>query len=245
MLAGAAPASLAQEFGDVTPYRPSVSNPAQLPLPGQLEFEAGALNAHGGDDGRRDSLPVLFKLAFSEQWGVLVSGDAFVSMRDPDGGYAKGIGDTTLTLKRAFLLDSATALGLELSAKLPSASSAIGSGKADYALNTIASKDLGKVHVDVNANLTRLGAYDAGTGRNQLGLSASFATELAEHWGADVELSGTHRRHAGNTAQLLLAATYSPSKRRTFDLGVTHGLADASPDWSVFTGVVMPLARLW
>jgi hypothetical protein len=234
---------MAQQAGAVTPYRPSVSSPAQLPVPGQLEFEGGVLGTRGGE--RRDSLPVLFKLAFSEQWGVLAGGDAYVSAPGSDGGRVRGIGDTNLILKRAFIVDSATAFGLELNAKVPSAKSGIGSGKADYGLNAIVSRDFGQVHMDANANLTRQGAREAGTGLVETGLAASFSTEVAEHWGATAELSGTHREHADHTAQLLLAVTYSPTKQLTFDAGFAHGLNAASPDWSLFTGVVMPLARLW
>jgi hypothetical protein len=236
--------ALAQEGPPVTPFRPSVSSPAQLPAPGQLELEAGFLRANA-DDGGRNSLPFLFKLAFSEQWGLLVGGDAYVSTRDEAGNRARGIGDTFVELKRAFLVDKETAFGIELNVKLPTASTSIGSGKADFTLNTIFSKDFGKLHMDANANVTRLGAPEAGTGHNQLGLSASFSTELAEHWGADVELSGTHRPGADNTAQLLVAATYSPTKRATFDIGVAHGLNAASGNWSLFGGMVVPLAKLW
>jgi hypothetical protein len=244
MLACAVPAVLAQELSAITPYRPSVSSPAQLPTPGQLEFEAGALSTRSDGD-RRDSLPVLFKLAFSEQWGLLVGGDAYVAARDGDGARTRGFGDTNLILKRAFVVDSTTAFGLELSAKMPTAKNGIGSGSADYEMNTIFSKDIGKVHMDANANLTRLGAWDPGTGRNQTGLSASFSTEVAEHWGATAEVSGTHRSHADNTAQLLAAAAYSPSKQMTIDVGVAHGLTAASPNWSLFAGLVVPLAKLW
>jgi hypothetical protein len=244
LLACIAAGAGAQEAGAVTPYRPSVSSPALLPATGQLEFEAGLLSTRGAG-ARRDSVPVLFKLAFSEQWGVLVGGDAYVSARDDAGSRARGVGDTNIVLKRAFLIDSTTAFGLELSAKLPTAKDSIGSGKADTTLNTIFSKDIGKVHMDANANVVRLGAVEPGTGRNQAGLSASFSTEVAEHWGATAELSGNHRRGAGNFAQMLVAAAYSPSKRMTIDIGVAHGLNAASPDWSLFGGVVVPLGQLW
>jgi hypothetical protein len=130
-----------------------VSSLAQLPTPGQLEFEDGALSTRSDGD-RRDSLPVLFKLAFSEQWGLLVGGDAYVAARDGDGARTRGFGDTNLILKRAFVVDSATAFGLELNAKMPTARNGIGSGSADYEMNTIFSKDIGKVHMDANANLT-------------------------------------------------------------------------------------------
>ena len=234
----------AQESGAVTPYRPSVSSPAQLSAVGQLEFEAGLLSTRDGG-ARRDSVPVLFKLAFSPQWGVLVGGDALVSGRDDAGNRTRGLGDTSVELKRAFLIDSTTAFGLELNAKMPTARDSIGSGKADYMVNTIFSKDLGRVHLDANANLTRLGAWDAGTSRRQSGLSASLSTELAERWGITAELSGTRRGGADSTAQLLLAGAYSPNRRMTIDFGVAHGLTAASPNWSLFGGVVLPLGQLW
>jgi hypothetical protein len=244
LLACAANGAVAEEAGTVTPYRPSVSSPAQLPAVGQLEYEAGFLSARQ-DGGRRDSMPVLFKLAFSEQWGVLAGGDAYVSARDSDGVRARGLGDTTVTLKRAFIVDDATAFGLEFTTKIPTAKDSIGSGKADYTLNTIFSKDFGKVHMDANAELTRLGAIAPGAGRNLAGLSAAFSTPVSEHWGATAELSGTHRSGADNTAQLLLAAAYSPSKRITIDVGAAHGLTAASPAWSLFGGVVVPLGQMW
>lgn len=244
MLAVAAGGACAADAGSVTPYRPSVSTPAQLPAVGQLEYEAGLLGTKDGGE-RRDSIPMLFKLAFSEQWGVLVGGDAYVSARDAGGARARGLGDTTVTLKRAIVVDDATAFGVELGAKLPTAKDSIGSGKADYTLNTIVSKDFGKFHMDANANLTRLGAVEAGSARKQSGLAASFSHELAGRWGATAELSGTHRRGADNTAQLLLAAAYSPSKRMTIDFGVAHGLNAATPNLALFGGLVVPLAQLW
>ena len=243
-LAALAAPACAQDEAGVTPYRPSVSSPAQLPLPGQLEFEVGGLSTKSGA-ARRDSLPYTFKLAFDPQWGVLLGGEAYVSARDESGQRARGTGDMSLVLKRAFLLDSATAFGLELGAKLPLAKDSIGSGKTDYTLNGIFSKDLAAVHMDANLNVTREGAQDAGTGRTQSGLSASFSTPVSEKWGATAELSGTHRHGQGDTAQLLLAATYNPSKHLAIDVGFAKGLNAASPDWSLFSGLVLPIARLW
>lgn len=236
--------ALAQEERGITPYRPSVSTPAQLPVAGQLELELGGLGVKMGD-ARRDSLPYLFKLAFNDQWGVLVGGEAYVSSRDASGARARGVGDTGVVLKRAFLVDEATAFGLELGVKLPTAKDTLGSGKADYTLNGIYSKDLGKVHMDANLNFTRLGAFEAGSSPTQAGLSASFSVPLAQQWSATAELSGTHRNGAAGTAQWLAAATYSPSKRLSIDFGVARGMNHASQDWSVFSGVVMPIAKLW
>jgi hypothetical protein len=243
LLAASGLACHAQE-SNVTPYRPSVSNPAQLPVPGQLELELGGL-AMQASDGRRNSAPYLLKLAFDREWGVLLGGDAYVSAPAANGGRARGVGDASLVLKRAFSVDQATVYGLELSASLPTASTAIGSGKSDVTVNAIASKDLGNWHIDANLNGTRLGAPDPGASHLLMGASAAFSHPLDERWSATVEWSGTRNAGSASTAQLLAALSYAPNKNLTLDVGFARGLNPASPDWSLFTGMVVPLARLW
>jgi hypothetical protein len=237
-------AGLVHAEDGVSPYRPSVSTPAQLPVPGQLEMEVGGLSTHGGDE-RRDSVPVLFKLAFSSEWGVLVGADSFVSLRGADGARTRGFGDTSVVIKRAFVVDDATAYGLELGTKVPTAGSAIGSGKADWTLNAIYSQDIGQLHMDVNLNETRLGAPDPGAARMQSGASASFGHPVNERWTATWEVSGARNAGTPSTAQFLAALSYAPTKRLTMDAGFARGLTAATPDWSFFTGLVVPLAKLW
>lgn len=230
----------------VTPYRPSVSTPAQLPATGQLEFELGGLRSKSNDE-RRDSIPYQFKLAFSTQWGVLVGGEAIVSSRNnaDNGDRVRGLGDTNVVLKRAFLVDDTTAFGLEVGAKIPTARDAIGSGSADYALNGIFSRDFGSIHMDSNLNFTRIGQIDLDTSRIQTGLSTSFSHPLSERWSVTAELSGTRRSGTASTAQALFALGYSPTKHLAFDFGLARGLNDASPNFTAFGGVVIPLAKLW
>ncbi|MET3139892.1 hypothetical protein AAKU61_004275 [Undibacterium sp. GrIS 1.2] len=229
---------------EVTPYRPSVSSPAQLPFPGQLELELGLLSTRQ-DGTRRDSLPYQLKLAFNPQWGVLIGGEAVVSSLDDQGNRERGLGDTTLVLKRAFLMNDDTAFGLEFGVKVPTAKNTIGSGKTDYSVNGIYSKDIGKLHIDANLNFTRLGLVDPGTASTQTGISTSASLAVTEKWGITAELSGTRRRGTDDTAQALAALTYSPSNKLTIDFGFAKGLNKASPDLSLFTGLVMPLAKLW
>ena len=246
-LCGSAAHAAGTDDGDsgdaITPYRPSVSSPAQLPVPGQLEVELGGLHARS-DDTRRSSVPYAFKLAFSKEWGVVIGGEGHVWAHD-DTGRAQGLGDTTLVLKRAFLVDDASAFGLELGTKLPTANDSIGSGRTDYTLNGIYSRDIGPLHMDANLNATRLGAADEGTGRTQIGASASFSGALSDHWGLTGEVSGTHRAGAPNGTQVLSALTYSPNKRLTFDVGVARAFRPTPATTQVFAGVVFPLAKLW
>jgi hypothetical protein len=235
--------ALADDLPPVTPYRPSVASPAQLPALGQLELEMGGLSEKKGSE-RRNSLPYQLKLAFSDQWGVVLGGEAYISDRQ-NGRHTNGFGDTSVTLKRAFAIDDKTGLGLELTAMAPTAKDALGSGKADYTLNGIFSKDFGALHMDLNLNETRPGAIDPGSGRMQTGWAASFSTPLDERWTATGELSGTRQAHEPNTAQLLAALTFNPTPRLAIDVGIAKGLTHASQDWSLFSGVVLPLANLW
>jgi hypothetical protein len=134
---------------------------------------------------------------------------------------------------------------MELAAKIPTAKDSIGSGRADYELNTIFSRDIGPVHMDANLNATRLGAFDAGTGRTQIGASASFSGALTDRWGLTGELSGTHRAGTENGTQLLTAVTYSPSKFLTFDMGAARAFRPTPGTTQLFAGVVFPLAKIW
>lgn len=229
---------------EVAPYRPSVSNPAGLPTPGQLELEFGV--QHDKDHGARsDSLPYLLKLAFTREWGVLLGGNAQVWERDEQGMRRHGAGDTGITLKRAFLIDDNLGFGLEFGANLPTAKRGLGSGKADYTLNAIYSQGIRKLHLDVNLNATRIGAPEEGSGRVETGLAAALAMPLGRNWSAVAEWSGTRRSGAQSTAQVLAAVSYSPDLKFSIDAGFAKGLNGATPDWSFFTGFVIPVARLW
>lgn len=237
-------AALADEDIGVTPYRPSVSSPAQLPLAGQLELELGLLRTKNGE-ARRDSLPYQFKLAFNKEWGVLIGGEAYVSDRDEFGQSERGIGDTAIVIKRAFFLDGSTAIGLELGSKLATAKDTIGSGKIDYTLNAVFSKDIDIVHMDANLNITHVGMQEAGAARNVFGIATSFSLPITDKWQAVAEPSGTRQNGKPATAQLLAALAYSPNKNLTLDFGIAKGLNKASQNYSLFAGLVMPIAKLW
>jgi hypothetical protein len=229
---------------EVNAYRPSVSNPADLPTPGQLELEFGGLHEKKGS-ARDDSLPYLFKLAFTKEWGVLLGGDAQVWKRDEEGLREHGVGDTSITLKRVFIVDDARTFGLELGANIPTAKSTLGSGKADYKLNGIYSQDIRRLRLDVNLNATRIGAPEEGTSRVETGLAAALSVTLNRNWTGVAEWSGTRRSGAQSTAQLLAAIAYNPGQKYSIDAGFVRGLNGATADWSFFTGFVIPVARLW
>lgn len=111
LAAALAPGLAAADEDAMTPYRPSVSSPAQLPVAGQLELELGGIHVRSGDT-RRTGLPYQLKLAFNADWGVLLGGEAQVWQYD-GVDHVRGVGDTNLVLKRAWVVDDASAFGME------------------------------------------------------------------------------------------------------------------------------------
>ncbi len=228
----------------ITAYRPSVSSPAQLPSTGHVELEIGGLTSKT-DNAHRNSVPYGLKLAFNPEWGVVVGGEAYVSNNDGLGNRDYGFGDTTLVLKRAFLMSDTTAMGVEFGVKLPTSRDSIGSGKTDYSVNGILSHDFGDVHMDANLNFTHMGLVNAGESCMQTGEAASFSYPLNEKVSVIAELSGVQRSGTASAAQLLTALTYSPSKVLTYDVGAAKGLNRAAQDYALFFGMVLPIAKLW
>src|SRR5499426_2299075 len=105
-LTGLSTASLGQEESPaVVAYRPSVATPADLPAPGWPQLEAGWNGAKGGDLARSQSVPIGFRLAWCENWGLLVGTDAYDWQRDLEGNSAHSGGDTTLQLKYRLAVD--------------------------------------------------------------------------------------------------------------------------------------------
>ena len=234
----------AEEEIAATPYRPSVSTPAQLSAPGWLEGEFGLQRLTGPDSVRRESLPYSFKYAFTPDWGVRVSGDSYV--RDTDSGSATvgGGGDTAIILKRRFAVNEASAFGLELGVNLPTAKSGLGSDKTNYSVNGIYSTDLDEWHMDLNLIGTRVGQIDADQGRWQATWAGALSHPLNEKWGIVGEFSGTQQRGIAATAQFLTAFSYSFSKRTVFDFGAAAGLNHATPNMTAFSGATLLLGKV-
>ena len=231
------------------PNRPTVSTTAALSAPGWLEGELGGLYARarrpGPDPMRRTSFPYSLKLAFSEDWGVRIDGEAWVRQTAIDGARDTGFGDTSFVVKRRLAMDTDSAFGLEASVMAPTAKRGLGlgSGEPDYTVNAIYSADAGDWHTDVNLANTRLGAFGASEGRWQTLGAVSLSRRIDDRWGVVGEISGTHRRNASATAQVLGAVTYAIFRYAVIDFGAAHGLNRATPTWQAFAGITLVLGK--
>lgn len=227
----------------MTPYRPTVSNPAALSEPGWLELEAGVATQQGRDGSHQNNLPYLAKLAFTPDFGVLLGGDAYIS-QTANGTRTSGMGDTTILLKHRLVLDSASALGCEYGLKAPTARNGLGSGKSDLMLNGIYSKDISGHALDVNLNVTKVGEAAANESAWQYGWSGTVFHPVRGKWGVMAELSGTRRAGVASQSQWLAAANYEWSPRLVLDAGLSAGIGGTSHRVALFAGMSMLLGQV-
>ena len=247
LLPFAAAALAADDAPSTTPYRPSVSTPAALSAPGWLEIEAGWQHDRIDGGTRRDSVPLTLKLAFDEDWGIRLGNEVWVRQRAGGAERRSGFGDTGFVVKRRFGIDDDQAFGLEAGVVVPTGRSGIGSGsgKPDYAVNAIYSADFGAWHTDINVLASRLGQADPGAARTQWLFAASLSRQLDDRWGVVGELAGTRQSGAADSRQLLLAASYTLSKRTTLDAGAARGIRPGDSAWSAFAGFTWLATRLF
>jgi hypothetical protein len=228
----------------VTPYRPSVSNPANLPIPGWIEGEFGGQHIAGDDGSRNDSVPWLLKYAFDENHGVLIGGNAHAHNAPVGASSHAGFGDLLLEWKQRFPVSDKAAFGVEAGALLPTAAADLGVGKPAWIVNAIYSCDLGALHLDLNAGGTRYTKKSNGLAQWQSAWAVAGSWSLTDVFGAALELSGNHQRGAANASQILGAINYNRSTHLVFDAGLAYGLTHAAHDVSIFAGATVYLGRL-
>lgn len=238
-----AAAVLAQETPAATPYRPTLSNPAELSAPGWLELEGGWLRSRDGG-ARRSSLPYTAKLAFSEDWGILVGGEARIR-ETQDGNSRSGFGDTSFVVKhRIATADEDLNFGIEAGAKAPTARRGLGSGQSDWTVNGIASLDFAESwRLDANLGVTRFGAVDAGQGRTSTLWAAALSKNL-DAWSLAAELSGTRQNGVPDGRQWLVAASYAVTPQFVLDLGAARSRQGGDTQRSLLFGFTWLAARL-
>jgi hypothetical protein len=163
------------------------------------------------------------------------------------GSTLAGFGDVTPLLKLNVPLPAypASALGLEIGAKLPTAPQTVGSQQTDYLVTGIYSLGIGSLGIDLNLGYTRLGGAPGGEGKNQLFWAASTAYGLTKRWSVAGELAGTVKRDVKSFTQILASTNYFFSPRFVGDTGAAFGLNGSSQEWTLFAGMTILLGKVW
>jgi hypothetical protein len=225
----------------VTPYRPTVSNPAELSALRHLEVEFGVQSNQPGMAVERDSLPFTLKYPFADQWGLLVGGEAWIKSRNPDETIY-GFGNTSVLLKHYYPISETLAVGFEAGTVLPSARKSLGQGRTDYLANLIVSQDISDVRIDVNAGVTRRGFQEENLDRYRYNWAIAPSTMITEQWGIGVEFSGTLAPQQKPTSQFLASLNYLMTPQLMLDFGGTVGMTTITDDYSVFAGFAYLIA---
>jgi len=225
-----------------TPYRPTVSNPAYLPVPNYVEIEMGwqSLKAKS-TDRYRHGVPYLLKYAFTERIGMLIGGEVVVIEDQTEQPTQAGFGDITPLVKLVHPLNTTmpSALSLEGGIKFPSAPQTVGTDQTDYLLNGIYSIAFGPFGMDLNLLYTRLGGVSGDQGKNEVGWVTTFSYSLTERMGIAGEFFGSHREGVRPFLQYLSAVSYAITPRVVGDAGMAFGLTSASQEWTLFTGLTI------
>ena len=163
------------------------------------------------------------------------------------GSTLAGIGDLTplLKFKIPTSSQSASAFGLEVGARLPTAPETISRQQTDYLITGIYSVGIGHMGVDLNVGYTRLGGTSSGRGKNNLFWAVSTAYGLNKLWSLASELAGTVRRDVKPFTQLLTSTSYFFSPRLVGDTGIAFGLNGASQEWTLFAGMTILVGKVY
>lgn len=225
----------------VTPYRPTVSNPAELSALRHLEVEFGAQSNQPGMETERNSLPFLLKYPFADQWGLLVAGEAWIKSRNLDETIS-GFGNTSVLLKHYYPINPTLAVGFEAGAVLPSARQSLGQGRTDYLGNLIVSQDISDLRIDINAGVTRKGFKEEDLDRYRYNWAIAVSHPLTERWGIAGEFSGVLAKQQKPTSQFLASLNYLMTPQLMLDFGGTVGMTTITDDYGVFAGFTLLVA---
>ncbi|WP_411726900.1 transporter [Methyloglobulus sp.] len=223
------------ELPTVTPYRPTVSNPAELSALNHFEFELGTQFNQPGMIEEQYSLPFLLKYAFLENWGILVGGEAWIKAENAEH-VDSSFGNTTLLLKYYHPLSSTLAFGIEGGVILPSAAKPLGTGRTDYSGTLIISQDIADLRVDLNIGVIRQGFHTKEHDRYKYNWALAASHPLSGHWGIAGEFSGVLGSQQETSSQWLMALNYTVNRQLVLDFGGSVGLTTNSDDYGAFAG---------
>lgn len=252
-----APLAHAQDKGDkpdlptVNPYRPTVTDPASLTSPGYLEMEIGGSAQRGGDQTRRAfSTPIVLKLTNSSkrlEYHVFLGG--YQSLTGTDGTHLTGHGDITPGLQYLIVQQSPHTpdIAARIEYKIPAANQGLGTGKTDYDLLLLASKDYSKtLHGDFNLGVYQLGRMSGQGYATQYQASGVLNTKLTKTLTLQDELYGySGSSEAGTIISTLHAVGYQPSRVLAFDAGIDIGLSHAAPHYTLLFGSTFFVGKLF
>jgi hypothetical protein len=221
--------------------RPLLTDDAGTVERGKFQLETGF------DFTRQDNLDKESSPSLSLTYGMfermdIGMGGAYLFANPHEGKKENGLADTTLKLKYRFLDDREWGPAFAISGmlKIPTAreSKGLGSGKTDFNINAIFTKNLSKsLALYLNLGFTFIGDHDTNHEFNY-SLAGQFA--LSDKWALVGEIFGVnnfngHKRD--DPVSGLAGIQFMLSENFVLDAGVEVGMNRAAPDFRLTTGV--------
>ena len=246
VVAGAPLAAQERDPRAAQPERPTVATHAGTVAPGFLEFEGG-VEFDRLDDAHTTLGTLVTKIGVTSHLQFSI----FASLVAPAGSDA-GIGDLAAGFKWR-LLDGHTLLGdfaILPTVKFATGSVARGSGTGttDASLLFISSRDIGPLHIDLNAGYTRRSGDGTVAPRSATVWTASFGGAIAgpANWTAEFfGYPGTDGPSgAAPIVAFLVGPTFNVRNSLVVDVGIIVPVAGAQP-WAAYAGIVYNVGRIW
>ena len=267
----ATPVSAPQPEAAVNPGRPTVTDVAPLTVPGYLELESG-LNYVKGGAGLDYQFNQAFLLKLTDRPGrtefrlsssgyvvqKTTGGTAAVTTGGPNGStvivantnsFAQGFGDTTFGVQHLFMAQTPKRYNVagRLEYKLPTGGSRVGTGRSDYNLLLLASKDYTeKLHADYNLGQALLGRSDQSGYAKQFFASAAFSYQIPRGFTVQTELYG-FSGNALNGTNIVngYGFTYTSRPSVVYDGYIGFGLTRSAPKYAITIGRTFFLGKLF
>jgi hypothetical protein len=233
---------------DVTtlPCRPTIACTADLVQPGAFEVESGYLFRRLGGDVRQWTFPFLLKLTLDDWVQLQAGSNGYTAVRNgPPQRYL----DDALLGAKVHLHDQSAAtpsISLSATASIPTFTGQRGYDRTyDAFFTAYGTKDIGPLHLDVNAgvNVWRLdgGALAQGFAAlsSSMNLSGPFGVMLETYYFSNA--SPVAPRDGG----VLFALSQAPKPWLMFDFGGDVGWFPSSRAYSVFFGMTFVPVVLW
>ena len=232
------------------PSRPTVSNGTDTTQCGVVEIEYGLERQWPGGGALQDDLAGGFRLGLLPNLDLHWASAAFLHVKD-DASDRTGFGDSQLAVKYRLLAQRKLwpSVGTYYQAKAPTANRGlgVGSGKWDYALSLLLSKDVRFVHLDFNVSPAWVGREgDRGFDRN-FAFALSGSAPIGHGFGIVAEGYGASSLNAATPAfsSTMLGLTYQASPRCVLDAGLDVGVTAGAPRKRAYVGATYAIGNAY
>jgi hypothetical protein len=221
--------------------RPLSTDDAWTVEKGQFQLETGFDFTRQGNHDREISPSLTLSYGLLENIDIGI-GSSYLFVHPKEGENENGLGDTEIKLKYRLLGKKIwmPAFAVAAKVKIPTASESkgLGSGKADFAINTIFTEELSKRFVlHLNLGYTLIGEHGAD---NEMNYSGAVQFILSDKWALVGEIVGVnnfngHKRD--DPVSGLIGTTYLITENISWDAGIEIGMNRAAPDYRLTTGL--------